>query len=200
MYGYDIHSFIPWLSVDYLKLFWIGIANIEPFYGYKLTSAALLMTWPIDITWTWSLDTFSEANALSLLEAIRVVVHILQYDSVSSSLRMVQDGARQPTTFTSEEWWRYKWDRMVCIVPIGNSMEHTYNNIIHDQHHPTVLVSAICTFHIDCHLVTWFAALALAPLASGMYSFSSPRARPHLPQSPPPPPGTIFSCTKNRMI
>ena len=169
------HSFIHPLSVDYLKLFWIAIANMElnypimvitkhgtklSFYGYNLTSPTLLMTWPIDITWTWSLETFSEANAPSLLEAIRVVVHTLLYSSVSSSLRMVQEGARLPTTFTSEEWWRYKWDRMVCIVPVGNSMEHNYNNIIHDQHHPTVLVSAICTFHIDWHLVTWFAALA----------------------------------------
>ena len=29
---------------------------------------------------------------------------------------MVQEGARMLTMFTRDEWWRYKWDRIVCIV------------------------------------------------------------------------------------
>ena len=109
-YSYHQHCYFKLRDQTYTDL---------SFFGYKLTLATLLMTWPIDITWTWSLETFSEVNAPSLLEAIRVVVHILQYDSVSSSLRMIQEGVRLPTTFTSEEWWRYTWDRMVCIVPKG---------------------------------------------------------------------------------
>ena len=47
-----------------------------------------------------------------------------------------------PTTFTSEEQWQYKWDRMVCIVkgPIGKSMDTI---IITQPVH--IIISATCS-------------------------------------------------------